>query len=620
MAFDLVRLPPEVLANVFEAGRIPYALIRLWLCGDSLMNAKLASGVTRVHLKAPSSWSFSTPRFVLSLRALRRLIIKSNKWNLFTYDEWCSFIESLPSSLEELTIPLPKSNEDAESTPQYIDLERFVQLRALNLNLSVNLILSKFPPNLVELTVPLNMSYEHDAFVYRMAHLPRSLRRLKGYVMCLFHDDEAKLDFQNDWKLAPPLEYIEMISFPLRRPATADFLPKTVQYYAIDENNPMKWGIEQILALPPALTFLVIEPDITPLETSNTDWMALLPSNIRSLSLNSDERSPTIKVASLPRSLTKLSTNRAPTFEFPSDVAAPSATSAEFIQSAQRAWPSQLTELSLVRCHATDLRLFPNNITSLTCILDFLTAPGPEGYEINATDFPSHLTSLELSETPLSIKGKLPSSISRLRFTDTVLYHMNSFPPYLTDLALPEIYRTIVNPWTFYEGITSLTLDEWNWFDVRELPKSLTYLQINTITHLATVNLRNGDFFEDFPSGITALGINYSQFGRSFNFPSQRLASALPHLQGLFIPSLCTFPSEFLRQMPQGLQRLQIRLAEVAEKDYPFIPQKLTYLVLQPQVIWTPLLAEYWPIKCFYYVPYNETEFRDILRRRVREM
>lgn len=622
MSFDLIRLPPEILDLIFDVGSISYALIRLWLCGNSAMNAKLAAGVTKVQLDAENSWAFHFPSFILSLRSLRCLSIQMNEPTLDKFSEWSYIVLSLPTSLEELTLMIPHPNEDHGGSPPHLDLEQYLHLRSLRLNITTNAIISRFPPNLAVLAMPLNIAYD-EPLGYRLANMPRSLQRLEEQVSFVLKGEADGPAFMRDWENAPPaLEHIGLMAFPLWRPPLWSFLPKTLHTATIDPSEE-PWTVEQIQSLPPVLSSVHLGYRLQGLESSHADWVSLLPANLRSLELISTEPfALSINVASLPRTLTELSSDGLNPKFLGQDG------SAGAIQPVPLPWPPQLTRVFLLGCYTPtkDLSMLPNTITSLWLYLTSSITRGSHDVELDASVLPSKLTDLSLYSDSLVINGKLPSSLTTLRIRHARILPpiMDSFPTSLTDLSLHEAsleYSTIVNPWKFHHGLTSLSVSRWDWQDLRQLPSSLTSLRIGTICKLATVPLSTGVFFEAFPPSLTKLDIQYSEFGNSFKFPSQRLSSALPHLLSLSTFNAGVFPSEILRELPRKLTDLEIRLESLDEEDYPYLPPTLEYFVFYDlNIDWTTRLAEYWPLKCLFGVPLKETNFKSVLRRRVRNV
>lgn len=65
------ELSPDVLGLIVASTDSFYVFLRLWLCGNATLNAKLAKGVTRIRLLSNSADGASIfPRVVFSLRNL----------------------------------------------------------------------------------------------------------------------------------------------------------------------------------------------------------------------------------------------------------------------------------------------------------------------------------------------------------------------------------------------------------------------------------------------------------------------------------------------------------------------------------------------------------------------
>lgn len=80
---SLAHLPSEVLAQIVTQFDSTVPLLVLWKCGDSVLNAKLASGVEQVELRDVSLVSISRyPMMISSLKNLRSLWLDRGKYSL----------------------------------------------------------------------------------------------------------------------------------------------------------------------------------------------------------------------------------------------------------------------------------------------------------------------------------------------------------------------------------------------------------------------------------------------------------------------------------------------------------------------------------------------------------
>lgn len=104
-AFELAALPSELLDCILGNERSSFLILRLWKCGNKIMNAKLSESITYVSLSHADVSTSRYPRFLPQLRKLRHLALSSNvSLMLDCPQEWNLELAKLPASLEHLEL------------------------------------------------------------------------------------------------------------------------------------------------------------------------------------------------------------------------------------------------------------------------------------------------------------------------------------------------------------------------------------------------------------------------------------------------------------------------------------------------------------------------------------
>lgn len=232
------------------------AFLRLWICGNTVLNQKLSKGVAKLGLyTSMPSRLLKFPRSILSLRNLRSLTIESKFQIIKDPLEWRNIVPLLPPSLETLRLCFfgayhalfdyaahaTKDNLQCIKRSYPLGQSRLIDFHALLPNLRTLDVDDKFgrefepgdilalPPTLTSLRLS---PFDGSANI-KMAMLPRDLIRL-GITLDLTNIDERVL--QQDWALAPPnLQYVKHLSL---RDAAANWLPASLTEASIhgDEN------------------------------------------------------------------------------------------------------------------------------------------------------------------------------------------------------------------------------------------------------------------------------------------------------------------------------------------------------------------------------------------------
>lgn len=98
--------PSEILGLILGNACSSYHIVRLWKCGNRLLNSKLVNGITFLDLESDSTLTRRMPRLVLELRHLQHLSLSSLGTLIGDADVWCETIEKLPSCLKSLQLKL----------------------------------------------------------------------------------------------------------------------------------------------------------------------------------------------------------------------------------------------------------------------------------------------------------------------------------------------------------------------------------------------------------------------------------------------------------------------------------------------------------------------------------
>lgn len=326
----LNQLPPDHLGLILGSKHLSYLVLRLWMCGDSRLNSRLAAGITYINLKA--SWSLQSgfPSVLLRLRSLRYLSIKS-KGRLFGNPmAWSGIALSLSPILETLKIScfdcdtaMRNFAPDWTATaPKFIETEypmgksTFIDLaqhmpRLTKLELTGTASgrpvpffaqdLVALPPTLTELRV----SLQRRGHPNMMSILPRSLLRLRSAAVGPANDAGIA-----DWLESPPnLEHIDVINYYYPQP---DFtwVPRSLRHLKIDKiGSTFFFDDQAALSLPTDYysANINVESDFStsPGFPDSSNWVSMLSSRLTTLTANSS-RVSLAEVVRYPRTLTSL--------------------------------------------------------------------------------------------------------------------------------------------------------------------------------------------------------------------------------------------------------------------------------------------------------------------------
>ena len=632
MSFRLENLPASVLGSMLESESYSFLVIRLWKCGSAVLNAKLASCVTRLQLKA-ELFTCRFPRLILEMRGLRYLRVKSPGELTRNYSDWSSIAKNLPGSLEELRLdskdahlafmnfaPQWQPNQRNYIETRYpLGLSRFIdigsilprlhtlELRASNGPDSIQPFdLPGLPSTLTSLTATISFVYgTTNASIYSTkagpqviggaSLLPPSLTALNGDIRLSFPQapPEGRATALLDWSRAPKLQ---TLAFHRSSVAPAEVVPKT----AIDlEFTLDTWDLKTSQAYPPLAKSISLPDTIdqASFERHGTDWLAEIPKQVEKLTA-SLYWNKTFLVASLPRLLKHLELSD--TFDW-------SMVKEQLKQAHEPSqfWPPQLASMTGLFSNfdlEEDLHALPQTLNHLFMRIN---TEDTEEKQIQVSgSFPPNLTYLSLrmpwsSPKALKIMSPLPSSLTAVELHRAQTEFVEqALPDSLKHLMLGIPMKEAPQHWRMPSQLTSLSISIMDGSAFKTLPRSLTRLNITEkLTDLDNRRLK-GHLFVDLPSGITDLSVRSS----ISDLPSQRLATVLPRLESLELTIAAKIPSEFIRELPPTIRKFMAQLKDFTEETIPFIPPKLRII---PPITPHPLspneerlIGEYWPIRC----------------------
>lgn len=617
---DLNSFPPEILAQVLGFPNSSLSL-KLWLCGNRILNSKLVASITDIDLKAITYSARTIPLFILNLTRLRRLRLSSDRALVKYYDGWGSVLQKLPKTLEALELLsydafyIFKRADDSQPYRPLVDVSSSLpHLSVLRLDAGssqANGWTEFLPSTLTVLHCTLLLDYTAPEG-NRAAHLPRSLLELRGTTHIMALDKTSIFD---DWKAAPPsLENGGDLYFDDYVPKTFKWLPRTIQHLYFDPStHPTTTKLLQ--SLPPLLASVnLLVPHRVQIDST---WMASLPTALGSLHLHIQApQAIGASLAHLPRSLTDLYLSGAPTLI---DLAALRAELT--LLGLMKFWPPNLRSLRLGSfLKPLDVELLPTTLTSLSMGLKkpdsrVLGLNGPPA--LNMALFPQSLTDLSLDfDFSIELQKELPPSLTRFS-TYGESCTLTSLPHALKSLdiqpSLP-ILTTMLQDNVFLNGLTELKLYYGDCEHFEKFPRTLTKLIIGRLAGTqASSKVHSGKFLAGLPPGVTRLDLGlYEPEATRFTFPSEPLASMLPNLRLFVVRSFwAVFSSSFVRELPRRLEVLEMSLYSIDKKDAPFLPQDLFSCVLH-RVQWEKCthVARYWPIRCIFDLPSNPENLR----------
>lgn len=606
----LKQLPGDLLDLILGNLAYSHLVVPLWICGDSIFNAKLASNIRQAHLR--STWPLRTgfPTVLLKLRTLRHLSVEVPFTLMPNPLEWPIAVQQFPETLESLSIVCADShlsfrNFAPSSTPthkiyittQYqhgksrlIDIgRRLPRLRTLTLKGGKSLQfddLAALPDSLTFLGVE-----SIDYLGRHMDMLPRSLVKLQTTVT-------AASDVLDSWSAAPP--HLESISSLRTIGELPDYswLPMDLLKLVID-NSTFPFNPKLARSLPSSLRTIAFQGSaMDSFEQNGQNWASFLPKDLTALifrlnlsgrfilNTNASISVGLAELAFLPKSLTKISLDRDTQFDW--------ASISDEGQNLEKWLPHLKSLKSTVPHHM--LHLLPPSLRHLEV---FITYNGQK----QILCFPPLLTSLFIASAkcPLGfLENSFPPTLTEFNMppndSETCLRSLvfNSLPPSLTNFDA-GLRAPFEKPLRFPPNMTRFKVNRWSfdWFHL--FPATLIYLNISWVGNLSILAERN--YFETLPTSLT-----YLRLERSRTYDEGSLSncsfSHLPHLVSLNVKEFGIFESSILRTLPPNLEQLEMTLNGIASEDAPFIPPYLSIFNLNfPQInLNDPHVIDHWPL------------------------
>lgn len=649
---DLQNLSPEVLNLILGNESTSWMVLRLWKCGSTLLNAKLASAITYIDLRHSRLQEAQYPRFLSCFRHLRHLSL-SSRLNLVssTYPDLQREIEKLPKTLVSLTIEsdnpkapfLNYAPDWTSKDPRFISTEyqlgssELINLNVLFPQLHTMGVLTSggqhcalspadfpaLPSTLTTLAVHPTLNVALNAKCFSV--LPRSLTHLLANVEIVFsNDDSRRALVLADIADAPPnLELISEFQWYGNVPKDVSWMPMSLTRVSRLDS----WNLKTIRHGPPKLNNVTLD-DIP--SDSLQPWTLELPKHLTSFMwLPESENAPKLTVEALtqlPRTLTLLQVRY---FDMIAWNEIRALGDDIGLQEARKAiWPP-LKEFVVCRSlfSSDQLDLLPSTLGKLSLHVISLINVNTD-LELNCSFLPNSLGRLELSSSyPISItlSGSMPPDLRTL----TSELAFKEFGDAATTCNLTRIdletalQRPLMEP-NFHlpPKLVALSIAEWHalWFDA--IPRTVTRLRIKRLFIPFSYEYNVGDFFGELPPGLTSLSIvNASTDGSTGPKTFSSLCfSSLPSLAELYVStSVGDFTSAVLKNLPRNMRTLGITLNSMESDDAIFLPPKLRSLHLGPHInLQKDYFARYWPIRAIAQLQKAiGTVHSDILRSRL---
>lgn len=630
----LSDLPPFVFDQILGNSDASYLVIRLWLVGDKTLQDKLSRGLTYLDLKRHRFALCHIPHMIARLRSLRHFSHYAETSLRALYLPYClpARLRSLPSTLEYLALnDIPFNADEAfnriESTYSrgasvVIELETlFPNLHTLKLKIAPHDLFPALPTSLTRLEGHISLDYFSGADTHSISKLPPGLLHLTGPVDWTLEDryrsdnayflattsdvycseeavDAIRLDFAN----APPgLQTINVHrhvrwSRPteLHNSSYTFWLPKTLVEIDWTPSNCPPWAPILARSMPPNLhTLLLGEINLEAYATANSNWVEDLPRSITKLAVSPENRGMILDFASygrfLPPGLTSLELATPERHSFGRFGDWSKITGIDY-------WPSKLSTLGLLKfwIEPSDIIHLPRTLSTLSVSVSSSNAASKIGDtpQLCTDQLPPRLTSLNLAWTSLvninvSLKH-LPLKKCTLQYQEPI--NQSKYFPYeilhrfsdtLTYLKLANICITPPSQKEVLElplpNLTSLKILATHCKLFKFIPRNVRYLSIKFISGIPeSPLLRAGQLFQHLPASLSALILKeaWSNLQNDFELPPQRL-DHLRSLLHLRLTCVHKVSSGMLKQLPQSLKHLDIKITELKDDDAPFIPPRL---------------------------------------------
>lgn len=620
----LTNLSDDLLDSILHDPDISHMVIKLWKCGCSSLNAKLARGITYVDLRHSPLLPSRFPRMLSKLRSLRYLAIRSTLKLFETPEDGLLELERLSECLESLCIDSPDAPssvlnyappsrsqpQETSSTyaldhygrgPSYlIDLGlMFPRLTSFELgNAYAHNDVASFPilrpsdaaglpPTLTRLVIYSMVCDWRDTRLLSL--LPPSLVHLD--VRLTYENGVPQADVQADWLASPPqLRTIRFIKFGsnLKFYQKYDWLPKSLENgnFALSE-FPTRFLVPQVSELPPLLQKLKFANKISDLE------LAQLPPFLTKLTLFGAAQYllPT-GIGCLPRTLTELRAEAVNSIDW--RALDERSQSKEDLNTTLNLWPPKLHRLVIGRFKLEEhSRLLPRSLRSL----DTAAVDGAIG-----DDLPTSLTYLSISGVvKLTSESKLPPSLTSLIALEASLYSLPRIPNSLVTLHLQSVpsgeFSMLLNQLPSLEELYLYRLEVATLIEYRPRFNVLKRLKISSLSGLHGPQSR--DLFLNLPNSLQSINLmgEVRKEGEETVTLSPDSFAGLHHLTTLYLLArFPSFPKETLHRLPRSITILSIYILDYEAADLAFLPPHLKFCFISPAPNWNdPLTKVYWP-------------------------
>lgn len=256
-------------------------------------------------------------------------------------------------------------------------------------------------------------------------------------------------------------------------------------------------------------------------------------------------------------------------------------------------WPPGLSSLEPLPIYLStrQIHLLPSSLTTLVA----------HGLPHKESHFPPSLTCLELSYPPqvlISLPRSFPPTLTELKLGYVSHHTLQRLPLTLRTLSILIHRSDFVDASLDFSniGLSSLTINAWDWKWTNKLPCSLTAFSAHRLSSFAS--RPSDDAYRlcgMLPQGLTSLTIGG---GKCDLKPSSFDIRPLLHLRHLSMDGKLILSSAILRNLPKELRTLEIRLKSVKKQDAPFLPQNATHLALNGlRKLKSISILENWPLQ-----------------------
>lgn len=656
MSRSISGLPASVLDLILSFTNVFPAFLSLWRCGDRHLRSKIASGLTSAHLARSYNKLSPIPSALFELRNLHSLLISSNLQLLKNPTHWTTVVQSLPQTLETLSLKCPDSwmaffnfaPEWTAGCPKYIETkferglsylisieEVFPRLSTLHLfvhgpgrSQTLEPIGAKFLCGLPSSLTSFGLSVDLVLPSNELSSLPPSLTCLKAALQVDVPDAAITQDML-DWPSSSSLEHIDSIVVNAGVMDNMSWLPRNLKDCTFTRHT---LNATFARTLPPQICNIVVHIlDQGSFLDVGLEWTQQLPVGIKSL-IFSRSCLLSANMSALPRTLVEVSS-----LGFSSDFQQKRGEMMKQGEEIPIAWPPSLTCASLLMLdQRLDLTALPKTLRQL----HFTEAPKEDGKPalIDVKAFPPNLESLSISSASHPLcqyrNGTFPSTLNSFTLKAARgdeeqrggldRQSFNTLPDSLTFLNVPMDVSIVENsacPPHLPLHLTGLALDLWRVEWTSDLPQTITQLRLEKLMS-SQPGLKVDDttlFMRELPSRLKCLqiGLWESRGGPEPKSTEKTFADdCFAHLLDLRIISVSfgRFSSFVLRYLPKGLTFLNVWLLELQAENLSFLPSSIIVLLLGAmEFLKSAAVAQYWPLTVA--LP-NDCEGQEIFAKR----